>query len=353
MTPNPDSPTSGIQEAIDALPPGGGVIELGAGHFPVSRGIVLESGVVLAGAGASTRIVLGDGAGRPGEETHVINCRAGATGLQIRDLSVDGNYAGQSWTSTDLGGGGISLDGAQDVLIENVRVRNTWRHGIWLYNSRSARIVGCEVVTTGTSGISLGGQHHFRTFTEDVLISGCRLSGSRKSIGRMAGNCGVEIKDHTRRVIVDSCTAFDHPDGYGFAVLVHRGRHPEQDVREIVFQGCTARECHKGFVIGSNGDFPVDEVTVAGCTGTRNATHGLYFHAHNGGKSVSLSVVGGSFFDNGGPGIEVGGDADGAGLAGVAVSANRVYRNRGGGIRIGEATSNVVCSGNAEWDNDE
>jgi parallel beta-helix repeat protein len=50
----PDSPTSGIQEAIDALPPIGGVVTLPRGEYPLRSQIVLRSGVMLQGAGPGT-----------------------------------------------------------------------------------------------------------------------------------------------------------------------------------------------------------------------------------------------------------------------------------------------------------
>jgi parallel beta-helix repeat protein len=49
-----DSPTAGIQEAIDALPESGGVVKLPAGEYVLRRSIVLRTGVTLAGAGPST-----------------------------------------------------------------------------------------------------------------------------------------------------------------------------------------------------------------------------------------------------------------------------------------------------------
>jgi hypothetical protein len=52
--PDTTSPTSGIQEAIDALPPSGGVVALGAGVFPLRAAARLRSGTVLHGSGAAT-----------------------------------------------------------------------------------------------------------------------------------------------------------------------------------------------------------------------------------------------------------------------------------------------------------
>ncbi|GAG16367.1 unnamed protein product, partial [marine sediment metagenome] len=52
--PNAASPTAGIQEAIDALPAGGGVVTLPRGRYVIRRAIVLRSHVTLRGDGVHT-----------------------------------------------------------------------------------------------------------------------------------------------------------------------------------------------------------------------------------------------------------------------------------------------------------
>ena len=49
-----DSPTAGIQEAINALPQSGGAVKLPAGDYALRQSIVLRSNVTLAGAGPDT-----------------------------------------------------------------------------------------------------------------------------------------------------------------------------------------------------------------------------------------------------------------------------------------------------------
>lgn len=51
---HPGSPTAGIQEAVDALPPDGGVVLIGPGIYPVRHSIALRSNVTLRGEGPST-----------------------------------------------------------------------------------------------------------------------------------------------------------------------------------------------------------------------------------------------------------------------------------------------------------
>ena len=54
----PTSPTSGIQEAIDALGERGGSVRIPAGEWPLRRSIVLSSQVQLAGDGPATRLTV-------------------------------------------------------------------------------------------------------------------------------------------------------------------------------------------------------------------------------------------------------------------------------------------------------
>ena len=51
---DPQCPTQGIQEAIDSLPPEGGIVELAAQTYELRQGLTLRSGVTLRGRGDTT-----------------------------------------------------------------------------------------------------------------------------------------------------------------------------------------------------------------------------------------------------------------------------------------------------------
>jgi parallel beta-helix repeat protein len=57
---NATSGTCGIQEAIDRLPPEGGIVALAKGRYRLRRPIVLRSNVVLRGSGASQTVLTHD-----------------------------------------------------------------------------------------------------------------------------------------------------------------------------------------------------------------------------------------------------------------------------------------------------
>ena len=56
---DPASPTLGIQAAINAVPPEGGVVTVPAGRWPLHSSLVLRSNVILQGEGAATVITRG------------------------------------------------------------------------------------------------------------------------------------------------------------------------------------------------------------------------------------------------------------------------------------------------------
>ena len=56
---DPESPTSGIQEAIDALPPEGGVVIVPPGTYRLRQSVVLRSHVALRGSGSTSVLTRG------------------------------------------------------------------------------------------------------------------------------------------------------------------------------------------------------------------------------------------------------------------------------------------------------
>jgi len=77
------TPTSGLQEAIDAAPPEGGVVQVPPGEYLLRQSVRLRSRVTLQGAGPSTRLVLaGETATEPTAPGH-----QGDTCIRVVDTS--------------------------------------------------------------------------------------------------------------------------------------------------------------------------------------------------------------------------------------------------------------------------
>src|SRR5581483_6843903 len=91
-----------IQQAINALPASGGVIELVAGTYAVSAPIVVPSDVQLVGSGRSVTILrLTNGANAVVVKNS--NPATGNVDISIRSLSIDGNKAAQGSSGTAHG----------------------------------------------------------------------------------------------------------------------------------------------------------------------------------------------------------------------------------------------------------
>src|SRR4029079_12882501 len=54
VEPNADSPTAGIQEAIESLGPQGGLVKLGPGEYLLRQSIRVRSNLTMEGAGEAT-----------------------------------------------------------------------------------------------------------------------------------------------------------------------------------------------------------------------------------------------------------------------------------------------------------
>lgn len=142
---DPAEGEQGIAAALAAMPAGGGVVELGAGTFTITTPLILDrDGVELRGQGAATILVLGDHANCPvviigSPETPPARL---VRRITVRNLLIDGNRARQDfecWGGGCVGTGraavrnnGITVRGAEDVLVENVILRRARSGGIVL-----------------------------------------------------------------------------------------------------------------------------------------------------------------------------------------------------------------------------
>jgi polygalacturonase len=152
-----------IQAQVDAITNAGGTIQLGAGIYTITKPIVItKSNVTIQGEGWATQIVISDST--PEADYGAFDIRD-CENIVIRDLSIDGNRAGQgTYTSTpplilpdDVAGllvynveahhsmgDGIQPSGCTDVRIDSVYVHDCKEHAVhfngvdrgWLVNSR-------------------------------------------------------------------------------------------------------------------------------------------------------------------------------------------------------------------------
>ena len=175
---DPASPTSGIQEAIDALGEGGGCVRIPAGEWPLRRSIVLSSRVQLAGDGPATQLTeappkilrLARGARKGSRSVHVRGRVPFAPGDGV---SVVDNKR-QWWLATHA-----AVTAVEGRL---VRLSEPLVHGIKV--EQEARIVSVfpGITTPGT------GPFQARRPIYDVVVRDLALHGANASVVEHCGD---------------------------------------------------------------------------------------------------------------------------------------------------------------------
>jgi len=214
---------AGIHAALDGLPTNGGIVELGAGTFTLSRPILLNrDGVELRGRGPDTRLVLAAKADCP----VVVIGRVGTPPdrlvrrVTLRRMFIDGNRAAQAFecwggpcdgrSDAALRNNAITVRGAEDILIEDVVACRARSGGIVLEkHSRRIRLSRLEAFENEFDGVAAYETeeseftglrlHHNRSagFSFDWRFDGNRIVDCEASDN---GSQGIFMRDSSRNV---------------------------------------------------------------------------------------------------------------------------------------------------------
>ena len=129
-----------IQQALDALPAGGGEVRLKAGVYTIHRPVLLgRDGLTLRGAGSATVLRLADRANCPvvilGPTENFP--RQPISRVALADLTIDGNRTNQQselWQTTGPGNlirnNGVTVRAVHDGRVERVTVFNCRSGGV-------------------------------------------------------------------------------------------------------------------------------------------------------------------------------------------------------------------------------
>jgi parallel beta-helix repeat protein len=323
----PESPTCGIQEAIDALPPSGGVVVIPPGTYRLRRATVLRSHVTLRGSGPTSILTRG-------KEVHAkltAPARKGETSVEVE--TTKGLRAGDEVALLDNRMRGWYM---AHCLIKAVEPRRLTfaapivsGHKEGVFDPKRAAVVvnyfpfirgsrmhsGKRVVDVGVLDLTLDGNRkenpgpwscftlsaiHFANVS-DAVVRGVTVRGS------VGDGIGVQGGADNR---VESCLV-EHCRGHGL--------HPGTSLRGGVFANNISRH---------------------------NGRDGLYFCW----QVVGITVTNNLFHDNGGSGIGGLGEG-GKGGDRFNVVSNNVCRNNGRwGIQAVRGHNNVI-SGNICLDN--
>ncbi|MBI4976639.1 MAG: right-handed parallel beta-helix repeat-containing protein [Spirochaetes bacterium] len=142
-----------IQQAIDRLPADGGQVDLGEGVWTIRKPLRLKSGSRLCGRGEKTVLLLAGGVQIPCiANSDITN---GNTDVVLCSLLLDGNSAGQTFTSNDWGkrwsaagldavdNVGVYIKGCSNVLLSNIVVRNFLNEAVMAVRCGGIQVMQC------------------------------------------------------------------------------------------------------------------------------------------------------------------------------------------------------------------
>jgi hypothetical protein len=179
-----------IQAAVDALPPAGGVVELPAGTFELSRPLRLTHGdVLLRGAGTATHLKNVNTAGEPAilvrPASFETERKAMIWRVKLADFRVTGN---------PKSGHGIEAVNVNELFIDGVTVSENSGDGVHMNNCyEDPRICDSLITYNKGTGLNLIACH-------DIVVSSNQFEENRDALRCvdsynlcMTGNC---LDDH-------------------------------------------------------------------------------------------------------------------------------------------------------------
>lgn len=266
------SPTAGIQEAIDSLPPTGGVVYLPAGTYLLRRSVVLRSTVTIRGDGPATVLT------RPPVVRHRLVRGAHGESKHLRVSSTRGLQVGDQVNVRDRESVGWWSSHAIVTDLSPVHLRLEMRHGSHKYRFLPERL---GIVTNWFPAIWLKDTH-------DVIIESLAIDGNEvEHPYKVCDFVVAAIHSHNCTNLRIANITVRHWPGDGIGI---QGGHTAL-VTGCIVENCAGHGCHPG--TGLTQSLWTDNV------GIRNTCDGLFFCLR-----VTHSVVRGNVFElNGRHGI--------------------------------------------------
>ncbi len=306
-----DSPTAGIQEAVDALPATGGVVFLPAGEYSIIRSINLRSGVCLHGQGEQSRIVrrkscvevkLTADALKGAREVKAESVKGLAVGDEVTVFSTE-SYG---WYCTHaiivaIGGNSLKLDRelTHDYLLKEQAGVNNFHPAIYALEASDIRVEDLYID---------GGMEHGAKFKNEFTVSAVHFNA-----------------------VTDAIISRLHVKAWpGDGISMQRG------------DNVTVTECLSEYNLG-HGFHPGTGITSGAWTdntGRFNGWDGLFF-CH---RVRHSTMRGNRFHDNGWNGIGGLGEGGEGGDRYNVVSDNFCWNNARSGIECIRGGNNIVAN---------
>jgi parallel beta-helix repeat protein len=188
-----------LQAAFDAVPEGGGLVQLPAGTFEITEPLRIHSeDTCVTGAGTATHIKNLNTDGQPALLISHLECTDAKTDrkhqlwrIQLTNLRVTGN---------EKSGAGIEARQINEIFLDGVTVSYNGGDGIFLnYCYEDPRITGCLITYNKKVGVNLQGCH-------DIVVSSCQFEENQDALHCFDGfnlcMTGCCVDDHLSEGVV-------------------------------------------------------------------------------------------------------------------------------------------------------
>ncbi len=175
-----------LQAAVDAIPGGGGRVELPPGRFEIEEPVVITRGdVMICGTGTATHIVNQNKAGKPAVMIRPPQGSKSLWRVQVTDLRITGN---------PQSGPGILAKNVDELLVSRVAVEHNGGDGILMDHCyEDPRISDCLINYNAKTGLNLLGCH-------DIVVSANQFEENNDAVNCFDGYnltmTGNNIDDH-------------------------------------------------------------------------------------------------------------------------------------------------------------
>jgi hypothetical protein len=188
---------SSLQDAVDALPAEGGIVNIPPGVFEITEPLTVKTGdVCLKGSGTATHIVNKNTTGLPAillasDPSKDAGENEALWRIQISDLRVTGNPGS---------GDGILAKNINEIYLEGITVSENGKNGITLDNCyEDPRVVNALITYNKQTGLNLIGCH-------DIVVSGNQFEENYDALhcfdGYNLAMSGNNLDDHLNDGVV-------------------------------------------------------------------------------------------------------------------------------------------------------
>jgi hypothetical protein len=161
-----------LQAALDAVPPGGGLVRLPPGRFELAGPLVLTRGDTrIEGCGAATHLVNRNEEGRPALVLRPADRQAKPNAriwrVQVADLRISGN---------PKSGDGLLAEGVNEIYLHGLSVDHNGGHGVNLVDCyEDPRVCDSILTYNGQAGLNVLRGH-------DIVVNGNQFEENHDAV---------------------------------------------------------------------------------------------------------------------------------------------------------------------------